>query len=508
MPKRRNRNRSGSENKDVPSTSHYKTMRNCMAPLEILTTEQLEIIHQNSLRILEEIGIEFMGQSARNLFKAAGAVVNEETGQVRIDREIVFDALREVPSSVTLTPRNSSNRMILGGNSICTTSVGGPPNVHDRINGRRRGNFDDYKSLLKLTQSFDIIHGIGNQPTPPMELPAFTRHLDCYLANATYTDKVWLNTSIGEERAMDGINISAISRGLSLDEMAINPSCITVISVNSPRRFDAEMSDGLMAMSRHGQCVAVTPFTLMGAMTPTTLAGALAQQNAEALCGIVLTQLTRPGAPVMYGSFTSNVDMKTGAPAFGTPEYARAAMASGQLARKYGLPFRCSNATASNTVDAQATYESEMSIWSCVMAHSNLLYHAAGWMEGGLTASFEKFVLDAELLQMMAQTVRPIEVNEEQLAYDAISQVPTGGQFFDHPHTLARYKDAFHTPMLSDWRNYEVWELDGEKTATERATETWQACLANYEKPAMDPSIEEELEAYVAKRKEEIKRSL
>ena len=293
-----------------------------------------------------------------------------------------------------------------------------------------------------------------------------------------------------------------------MQEMAADPSCLTIISVNSPRRFDGEMAEGLITTAMHGQCCAVTPFTLMGAMTPTTLAGALAQQNAEALSGIVLTQLARAGAPVIYGSYTSNVDMRTGAPAFGTPEYARAVLASGQLARKYGLPFRCSNSATANTVDAQATWESEMSLWSCFLAHTNLLYHAAGWMEGGLCTSFEKFVLDVELLQMMVEVVQPVAVDEHELAWQAISEVPTGGQFFDHPHTLGRYRDAFYESTLADWRNYEVWESDGARTATERATALWQQRLKDYEEPQLEPDRLEELDAYVARRKEEIRKAI
>ena len=485
-----------------------RKIQNSMAPMDILSEDQLQTIHDCSLRILGEIGVEFMGQKARDCFRAAGAEVNDETGQVRMDRELVEKAMASAPSEFTLTPRNPLNSLHFGKNSICTTSVGGPPTVHDCVQGRRNGNFDDYCKILKLVQSFDTVHGIGNQPTPPMDLPAFNRHLDCYQANATLTDKVWMNTSIGSDRALDGITISAYSRGMTLDEIKTNPSCMTIISVNSPRRFDGEMSDGLMTTAEYGQCVAVTPFTLMGAMTPTTLPGALAQQNAEALSGMVLTQLVNPGAPVMYGSFTSNVDMKTGAPAFGTPEYARAVLASGQLARKYNVPFRCSNATAANTVDAQATYESEMSLWACFTAHTNLLYHAAGWMEGGLTASFEKFVLDAELIGMLAETVKPFEITEDTLAFDAIADIPTGGQFFDHPHTLARYKDAFYEPMLSDWRNYEVWEQDGARIATERATAIWQQALSQYQQPEMDAAQAEKIAEFVAKRKKEIADSI
>jgi trimethylamine--corrinoid protein Co-methyltransferase len=313
-------------------------------------------------------------------------------------------------------------------------------------------------------------------------------------------------SAIGRNRALDGIDIMAISRGKTREDILNEPSVLTIISVNSPRRFDEAMSDGLMAMSEHGQAVVVTPFTLMGAMTPVSLAAALTQQNAEALSGIVLTQLTRPGAPVVYGAFTSNVDMRSGAPAFGTPENARATLAAGQLARLYHLPYRASNSSASNVVDAQAAYESQMSIWSAVMGHANFVYHGAGWMEGGLTASFEKFILDVEMLQMMAMTIAPVPVNAQEIAegLDAISKVPTGGHFFGAEHTLARYETAFYTPLVSNWQNYENWELAGGHNATERATTIWQNVLEHYEQPMMDPSIHEALDAFVAKRKEEL----
>jgi trimethylamine--corrinoid protein Co-methyltransferase len=245
----------------------------------------------------------------------------------------------------------------------------------------------------------------------------------------------------------------------------------------------------------------------MGAMTPVTLAAALTQQNAEALSGIVLTQLTRPGVPVVYGAFTSNVDMRSGAPAFGTPENARATLAAGQLARLYRLPYRASNSSASNVVDAQAAYESEMSIWSAVMGHANFVYHGAGWMEGGLTASFEKVILDVEMMQMMAMTIAPVEVNAKEIAegLEAIAKVPTGGHFFGAEHTLARYESAFYQPLVSNWQNYENWELAGAQNATQRATAIWQNVLASYEQPPMDPAVREALDAFVARRKEELR---
>ncbi len=480
-------------------------LRNAFPPLAPLSQDQIEAIHDASLRLLEEIGIEFQGAAACETLRKAGATVEASSGLARIPRAVVLAALKTAPASFTLTPRNPARAVHVGGNHVSFGLVAGPPNVHDAVNGRRAGNYADYANLIRLAQSFDIIHFIGNQPTAPQELPARTRHLDCYLANIRYSDRIYHCTAIGRERALDGIDMMAISRGLTRAQMAESPGVLTIISVNSPRRFDAAMSDGLMAMAEHGQAVVVTPFTLMGAMAPVSLAAALTQQNAEALAGITLAQLTRPGAPVVYGAFTSDVDMKSGAPAFGTPENARATIACGQLARFYKLPYRASNSSASNAVDAQAAYESEMSIWSSVMAHANLVYHGAGWMEGGLTASFEKIVLDVEMLQMIAETIQPFAVAPEDIALDAIASVPPGGHFFGAQHTLERYETAFYRPLVSDWRSYESWKADGSKDATQRATAIWQQALERYQEPPLDPAIREALEAHVAKRKEALK---
>jgi trimethylamine--corrinoid protein Co-methyltransferase len=484
----------------------FELPRRAVPTLDVLTEDQVEAIHDASLEVLERLGIEFMGASARRLLRAAGADVEEETGLARIPRTLVAKALETAPSTFTVTPRNPDRRLELGGDRVAFGLVAGPPWVHDAIGGRRTGNLADYEQLLRLAQSFDAIHFVGNQPTAPVELPAETRHLDCYLANLVLTDRVYHCTAIGRDRALDGIAMMAIARGKTPDEVVDDPCVLTIISVNSPRRFDEAMSDGLEAMAEHGQPVVVTPFTLMGAMTPVTLAAALVQQNAEALAGLVLAQLARAGAPVVYGAFTSNVDLRSGAPAFGTPENARATLAAGQLARRYGLPYRASNASASNAVDAQAAYESQMSLWSAVLGGAHLVYHGAGWMEGGLTASFEKVVLDVELLQMMARTIAPIDVSPAEVAdgLAALAEVATGGHFFGSEHTLARYETAFYAPLLSDWQNYESWEERGSKTATERATEIWQRTLDEYEQPPLDAAVLEELEAYVARRKKEL----
>ena len=485
----------------------WRQVVNPYKPVELLSADQVETIHQASLSILEEMGIEFMSDRALRLLKEAGADVDFDSQVVRFERGLVEETVATAPSTFTLTPRDPARRITVGGATVCFSTVGGPPNVHDCERGRRPGNFRDYCDFIRLAQCLNIVHYIGNQPCPPVELPAENRHLDCYLAAVTYCDRVFQSTAIGAERAIDGIDVMAISRGLTREEMVESPGTLTNINCNSPRRYDGAMAEGLMAMSEYGQGVVVTPFTLMGAMTPVTLAAALAQQNAEALAGIALTQLVRPGAPVVYGGFTSNVDMRSGAPAFGTPENAKATIAGGQLARRYGLPYRSSNANASNVVDAQAAYESQMSIWSAVMGGVNLLYHGVGWMEGGLTASFEKFVLDAELLQMMAETLTPVEINDATLGLDAIREVDPGGHFFGSPHTMERYETAFYQPILSDWRNYEQWEEAGAPNATERATEIWKQLLRDYEQPALDPAVAEALEAFVNRRKEEIGRA-
>jgi trimethylamine---corrinoid protein Co-methyltransferase len=481
-----------------------RRVRNPYPPMALLSADQVEAIHEASLTILENFGVELMSARALELFATAGAKVNRSKQTVFVDRGLVADALKTAPAAFALTPRNADHAVHLGGDAISFTLVAGPPNVHDMERGRRAGNLRDYSDLVRLAQHFNCIHMLGNQVCAPVELPANSRHLDTYLANLTLTDKSFHVSAIGRGRALDGIEMMAISRGLTAETMRDDPAVTTIISVNSPRRFDGEMAEGLMTMSEYGQSVCVTPFTLMGAMSPVTLAGALAQQNAEALFGIVLTQLVRPGAPVIYGAFTSNVDMKSGAPAFGTPENTKANVASGQLARRYNLPYRTTPGSASNAADAQGAWETMMALWGAVLGHGNLVYHGAGWQEGGLTASYEKFIMDVEMIQHMMEFLTPIEVNEGELALDALGRVPTGGHFFGDPHTLERYSTAFYQPMLSNWQNYEAWQEAGGLDAMQRATQVWKKALSEYEQPAMDPGIREALADYVARRKEEI----
>lgn len=482
----------------------WQAVRNGYAPMRLFDDERMETLHRNSMRILSELGIRVLSEKAIDIFAAAGAIVDRENLVVRIDESIVDAALATAPSHFTLTSRNPAKRLVIGGNALVFGLVAGPPNVHDRINGRRAGNLADYRNFTRLAHHFNAIHILGNQVCAPIELPANSRHLDAYSANLTLSDLCYHCTAIGRGRAVDGIRMMAIARGASLDEMRAHPGVITIISVNSPRMLDEAMANGLIAMAEHGQPVTVTPFTLMGAMTPVTLAAALCQQNAEALFGVTLTQLVNPGTPVMYGAFTSNVDMRSGAPAFGTPENAKANIIAGQLARRYGLPYRTSNANASNAVDLQAAYETEMATWGAVLGGANLIYHAAGWLEGGLTASYEKLVLDVEILQNMIGFLEPVPFDEDDLGFDAIKAVSPGGHFFGSDHTMSRYETAFYQPMLSNWQNYGSWQEAGGRDALERATDIWQQALRDYEQPPMDPAIREELDEYIAHRKQEI----
>lgn len=294
-----------------------------------------------------------------------------------------------------------------------------------------------------------------------------------------------------------------IAAGLTWEEFETKPRMYTNINSSSPLKHDFPMLDGAMRLARRGQPTIVTPFTLSGAMAPVTIAGAVAQQTAEALCVIALLQVIRPGLPIVYGSFTSNVDMKSGAPAFGTPEYVRATQISGQMARFYGLPLRASNACAANAPDAQAAWESANSLWACITSHTNIVYHAAGWLEGGLIASYEKFVIDCETLQQVIHYLRPVGTTDDDIAVEAIRQVGPRSHFFGADHTQARYETAFYSPFLSDWRNYEAWQLAGSLETPERANKIWKQILAEFEPPPMDPAIAEQLAEFVERRKRE-----
>jgi trimethylamine--corrinoid protein Co-methyltransferase len=482
----------------------WRTVRNPYSPVEILDADGVDTLHRASLRILAEIGVEVLGDRAIDLLARAGARVDRATRNVRLDPGQVEELVALAPGTFTLHARNPARNVTLGDRHVVFSSVGGPAFVTDLDRGRRPGNHADFLDYVRVIGALDIIHQEGGGPLEPTDLPVPTRHLDMYHALVTLLDKTWHCLGAGRTVVDDAIEMACIARGVDRDRLAAEPSLMTIINTNSPLRLDGPMSDGLIEMAIHGQPVVATPFTLAGAMSPATLAGAIAQQNAEALFMVALAQLARPGAPMVYGGFTSNVDMRTGSPAFGTPEFVKAAFATGQMARRYGLPWRSSNATASNVVDAQAAYESEMAIWGAVMGGVSLLYQGAGWLEGGLTASFEKLILDAEMLQMIAEVLVPFRVDEAEIGVEAMAEVGPGGHHFATAHTLERYETAFYRPILSDWRNFETWHEDGARTATDRANLIWKRLLAESEPPALDPGTAEALDAFVSRRRREI----
>ncbi|MBS0393735.1 MAG: trimethylamine methyltransferase family protein [Proteobacteria bacterium] len=474
------------------------------APLEVLDADQVERILGAAFRILEEAGLEIRAAGARALYRAAGALVDEPTQIVRLGRDLVEAQLAHAPERFVLHARNPARDLHVGGNVVNFGPVNGAPNVSDLDGGRRFGDLASFRDLLKLTHRLGVLHWQGGMVLEPVDVPVPLRHLAAYRAHVECSDVVWAARGVGGVQAADALAMSALEHGCSIEALATRPTLMTVTNVNSPRRVDEEILDNILTMARHGQCVVITPFTLMGAMAPVTLAGALALQTAEALAIVALCQLARRGTPCVLGSFTSNVDMRTGSPAFGTPEYAQATIASAQIGRRLRLPVRTSAVNASPAVDAQSTYETALSLQAAILSHSHLINHAAGWLEGGLTASMEKVVVDAQLLRDWAALLRPVPVGDEELAVEAIKAVPPGGHFFGTPHTLARYETAFHRPLLSDWSNYENWRDAGARDATQRARDLWRRLLGEYQAPALDPAVREALADYEARRSREL----
>jgi trimethylamine--corrinoid protein Co-methyltransferase len=472
-------------------------------PTEPLTPEGVEAIHRTALLILSEIGIEFLNEEALALFKQAGCIVNGPT--VRMDAEFVTEMLARAPGAFTITPRNPDRAVRMGDGHLAFVNVSSPPASWDMIRGKRTGDFATFREFLMLTQTFNCIHIAGGYPVEPVDIHASVRHLDCIAEKLILTDKVVHAYSLGRERVEDAMEMVRLAAGLSHAEFDAAPRMYTNINSVSPLRHDFPMIDGALRLARRGQPVVVTPFTLAGAMAPVTLAGAVAQSIAEALSAIALLQYAAPGAPVAIGTFTSNVDMRSGAPAFGTPEYMRATQMTGQLARRYGLPLRSSGVCTANIPDAQAMWETCNSLWAAVQSGSNMVYHAAGWLEGGLIASPEKFVMDCEVLQMIQRYCDPIltETTPEALALEAIREVGAGGHFFGVGHTQERYENAFYAPFVSDWRNYEAWERDGATDTIARAHAIYRNIVAGFTPPPMDDDKRAALQDFVARRKRE-----
>jgi trimethylamine--corrinoid protein Co-methyltransferase len=499
---RRNRRRSGSADVShavFDRTRSYRHLRNPFEPLKVFSDDQVGAIHEAALVILETQGMKVLSVEARRRYRDAGAAVDETTQIVTLDRALVSASIATAPREITLHALDPERHVPLWDGRVAFAPTSGPPNIMDTAGGRRPGTLQDFCNIIKLCQSFEVIHILGGA-TEPQDVPVNVRHLHVTRAQLMLCDKIPFIFSRGPAQIADNFALIRLAHGISPEEFTSRPYTYTIINTNSPLQLDIPMADGIINFATAGQVLVITPFTLAGAMAPVTIAGALTLAHAEALAGLTLAQIVKPGAPVVYGSFTSNVDMKSGSPAFGTPEYVKAAFGAGQMARFLGLPWRSSNATASNIPDAQSAYESQMSLWGALLGGCNFILHAAGWLESGLTTSYEKFILDIEMLQMFAEVFQPVGAAASDLALEAVAEVGAGGHFFGCAHTMERYRSAFYAPLVSDWRNSGSWAQDGAKTATERASGIWRSALERYVAPARDPAVVEALDTYVARR--------
>ncbi len=498
--------RSGRRPKRVRSTlgdqPPFAQPRRGTAVRTLLSEDELEAIHRASLRVLAETGIDILHDEARAVLARAGATVVAGEERVRFDPEMVESLVALAPTEFTLHGRIPERDLQIGGDWVTYGSVASTPNYVGLDGERRPGDREGYQSFLKLAQQLNSVHFIGGYPVEPVDLHPSIRHLECAFDAHTLTDRAFHIYSLGAERNLDGIEMARIARGVDDETFDAQPSLTTVINASTPLRYDTPMLEGIMQMSARNQVVIVTPFTLAGAMAPITIPGALVLQNAEALAGIALTQAVRAGAPVVYGGFTSNVDMRSGSPAFGTPEFTRAAIVGGQLARRYDVPYRSSNVSASNAVDTQAGYESMWSLWGAIDGGANIVFHGAGWMEGGLHASFEKMVIDADLLHMVSRFLEPMDASESALdeAVAAIAEVGPAGHFFATQHTQDRYTSEFYSPIVSDWRNWESWTEAGRPEAKGRANAVAAELINGFEAPPIDDAIAAELRDYVDRR--------
>ena len=482
----------------------WQAIQNRMSPLSRLDAESEEKIHEASMRILEEIGIAFMDDEALDLWAWAGAKVDRARQLVRLDRHLVLELVAKAPQQFTWRARNPAHNLTIGTNHINFVPNGGVVFTQDMDRDRRPGEMQDYRNLLKLVQMCNALHFTGEQLVVPHDIPVSFRHLQRSLAALTLTNKAYMEAAHGRIIAGDAVQMAKIVFGEDITQ-SHEPSLGGVINASSPLRYDERMIGGMLTYARANQALIITPFILAGAMSPITMAAAVAQQNAEALAGIAFTQLVRAGSPVVYGGFATNIDMRSGSPAFGTPEGAWATIAGGQMARRYGVPYRNSGTlNNSNVPDAQAAYETMWAIWPAVLSYANVVMHAVGWLEGGLTVSYEKMIMDMENLAMFQHFFQDVEISDETLALDMIAEVGPGGHHFGTSHTQARYRTEFYSPFLSDRQNHENWVQSGVGDAATRANKVWKQVLKDYEQPPIDEATREELEDFVARREKEL----
>jgi trimethylamine---corrinoid protein Co-methyltransferase len=475
--------------------------RNTMPRYEVLSEDAMATLDRGWRRLMTEIGVEFMDDRALELFRRAGQRVEDRT--VFLDPDFVLEQVAKAPREFDVQARNPANTIHIGGDSMAFGAVYGPPFVRQG-DVRRDATMEDFRSFTKLAQTFAVLDSAGGVICEPNDTPLDSRHLDMTYALQTLTDKVYMGNVVSGVNAADTLAMTSILFG-SREAIEETPATISLINCNSPLRWDDRMLEAQFEYSAAGQPVVLTPFILMGAMSPVTIPAALVQQVVEALSGIALSQLIRPGTPVIFGSFLSNIDMQSGSPTFGTPESGLGLLCTGQIARHFGLPFRTGGGlTSSQVADAQAGYEALMTLMPTFLAGANWVMHSAGWLEGGLVAGYEKFIVDVELLQMLRHEFTPLEIDEASMAFDAHEEVGHGGHFLGAMHTMERFRTCFYRPLLSSSENYERWMRNGGNDANDRAAVAYQKALEEYEQPALDDAVREELEDYVIRRRAEL----
>ncbi len=474
-----------------------------IATFDILSSEGLELIEQNADLILKDIGVEIRGDpESLSILRNAGVDVCGE--RVRFEPGFCRSIITATaPAEFPQHARNPANTVILGGANTVLAPGWGPPFIHNMDEGRRYATIEDFRALIKICHMLPEYHHSGGVICEPVDLPANKRHLDMLGCHFRYSDRAVFGALIGAERAQDSVNMAKIVFG---DEFVAGNVCLYAVSnSNAPLVWDSAMTGALKVYARNNQAVAITPWTLAGAMSPCTAAGTLAQVLAEALAGLALVQLVNPSAPCLFGSFASTMSMQSGAPTFGSPESAQLVLVAGQLARRLGVPFHTVGAlTASKLPDGQAMEEGTWGLMMSVLAGANFINHAGGWLEGGLVHGYEKAVMDADVCGKITAFAQGLDLSEKAQAMDAIHEVGPGAHFLASAHTHANFETAFYQPANADANSFEQWQAEGGKDAARRANERWKKLLRNYERPPLDPAIDEALEEYITKRKSEM----
>jgi trimethylamine--corrinoid protein Co-methyltransferase len=468
---------------------------------EVLDEEGVELIHDASMRILEEVGIDFRDDEALAIWKGAGAEVRGQ--RVRLQREMLLDLVAKTPEAYTLHGRNPERTVKVGGRNMVFAPTYGSPYVLDFDNRRRYSTLADLQAFHKLAQMLPSLHLAGGVTCEPIDLPVPKRHLHIAYSSLKHSDKPFMGATTARERAEDTVAMAKIVFGD--DFVETNTVMTSVCNCNSPLVWDATMLDAVKVYARHNQAVLISPFVLAGANTPASTVGAVAQLNAEALAGLAFAQLVRPGVPMVYGQYVATVSMRSGAPMAGTPELNLMNYMIGQLARRYRVPWRSSGMnTGSKLVDAQAAYESLMTMHAVLLAGANFVFHAAGWLEAGLTASFAKFVLDAEQMEMFYRYAQGPQFDDLGEAMEAVREVGPGGHYLGTKHTREHFESAFFIPSLLDNNSYEQWLEEGATDAGTRALKAAKEMLDRYQEPRLDPAVDEALRAFIAKREAEL----